>query len=731
MSQNKISDTALNESQAKEILKQYDVPVVNETVALNEEEAIHAAREIGFPVVLKGLGSRLIHKTERSLVHLNLADAKAVRKAAISIAEKAGDDLEGLLVQPYLAGKREFVAGFFRDELFGPVLMFGLGGVFTEALSDITFRLAPLSEADASEMLDDIQSKSLIGKFRGESEVDRDQLIRSLTGLSRIGTTQPEIKEIDINPLLVTSNGKVYAVDALIIKGDRHKEKEFSEPVDPDSLKALFSPKSIAFVGASSQIKKWGNMLLSSTISGGFDGKIYPLNPRREQILGLKVYKTIGDIPGDVDLAVVTIEASKVLDLISQLKDKAIKHMLLITSGFSETGRQGKAMAKQVVKSAKESGILMIGPNTMGICNPHINFYCTGIHVRPKAGSTAIISQSGNIGNQLLAFAEQQGIGVRLFVGSGNEAMITVEDYLEFLGTDPLTRTIMLYVESIKNGRRFFEIARRIGKKKPIVLLKGGESNAGNRAASSHTGALASNSKVFKAACRQAGIVKVDEPMDLLDLSAVFASLPLPKGNRTAIMTLGGGWGVVAADQCSKYGIDVPALSPEIIERIDGILPPYWSKTNPIDIVGQLDNTIPLVLLEELLKWEGCDAVINLGILGRRLMLGRIADSVLESDPSYPIDALQDIRKEYRDFETLYIERSVRLMKKYNKPVLGVSMLTEEKDKTVNRVEGTDLKGIFFPTPERAVKAFAKMYEYSRFVSRDSEPDKLEKSAKV
>ncbi|MBW1759366.1 MAG: acetate--CoA ligase family protein, partial [Deltaproteobacteria bacterium] len=664
MSQNKISNTVLNESQAKEILKRYDVPVVNETVALHEEEAIHAAREIGFPVVLKGLGSRLIHKTERSLVHLNLADAQAVRNAAISIAEKAGDDLEGLLIQPYLAGKREFVAGFFRDELFGPVVMFGLGGVFTEALSDITFRLAPLSETDASEMLDDIQSKSLIGKFRGESEVDRDQLIQTLTGLSRIGTTQPEIKEIDINPLLVTSNGKVYAVDALIITGDKHKEKQFSEPVDPDSLKALFSPKSIAFVGASSQIKKWGNMLLSSTISGGFSGNIYPLNPRREQILGQKVYKTIADIPGDVDLAVVTIEASRILDLIPQLKDKAIKHMLLITSGFSETGQHGKAMAKQVVKSAKESGILMIGPNTMGICNPHINFYCTGIHVRPKAGSTAIISQSGNIGNQLLAFAEQEGIGVRLFVGSGNEAMITVEDYLEFLGTDTLTRTIMLYVESIKNGRRFFEIASRVGKKKPIVLLKGGESNAGNRAASSHTGALASNSKVFKAACRQAGIVKVDEPMDLLDLSAVFASLPLPKGNHAAIMTLGGGWGVVAADQCSKYGIDVPALSPEIIERIDRILPPYWSKTNPIDIVGQLDNTIPLVLLEELLKWEGCDAVINLGILGRRLMLERIADSVLESDPSYPLEALENIRKEYRDFETLYIEQSVRLTEK-------------------------------------------------------------------
>ena len=208
---------------------------------------------------------------------------------------------------------------------------------------------------------------------------------------------------------------------------------------------------------------------------------------------------------------------------------------------------------------------------------------------------------------QLMAFAEKQNIGIRGFCGSGNEAMITIEDYLDAFETDSLTRTVLLYVESIKNGRRFFESACRVGKKKPIVLLKGGQSKAGNRAASSHTGALTSDSKVFNAVCRQAGIIKVEQSMDLLDLAASFSSLPLPKGNRVAIMTLGGGWGVVTADLCSEYGLKVPELSPEIVKRLDELLPNYWSRSNPIDMVGENDNRLPMIVIQELLKWDGCD----------------------------------------------------------------------------------------------------------------------------
>jgi acyl-CoA synthetase (NDP forming) len=332
-----------------------------------------------------------------------------------------------------------------------------------------------------------------------------------------------------------------------------------------------------------------------------------------------------------------------------------------------------------------------------------------------------MVAQSGNMGIQLLAFAEQQGIGIRAFCGSGNEAMMTIEDYLDGFEVDTLTRTVILYVESVKNGRRFFESACRVGRKKPIVLLKGGRSSAGNRAAASHTGAMASDIKVFDAVCRQAGIVRADKPMDLLDLAAAFSSLPLPGGNRVAIMTLGGGWGVVTADLCAEFGLEVPELSKPLIARMDRILPSYWSRSNPIDLVGERDATIPMTILEELVKWDGCDAVINLGILGRRIMVKRFGESVLKADPNYSTEFINQINDQFVEFEDTYIKHIVALMDQYQKPILGVSLLPDEKNKTLYRVAGSSFKGVFYPTPERAVKAYAKMVDYHRFLNRTIE----------
>ena len=706
---------ALSESESKLFLKKYKIPVIHETVALSKDDAAKAAKDIGFPVVLKGLGAKLLHKTERGLVHLNLTNPRDVEKAAILTTEKGGDDIEGLLIQPQLKGKREFVAGLFQDAQFGPVVMFGTGGVFAEALSDVTFRIAPLTETDAQQMLNEIKAHSLLGNFRGENAADRSRLIDTLLGLSQIGMEHPDVSEIDINPLIISSDGSVCAVDALVVTGNKKKDTDYLPAVDPISIRSIFYPDSIAFVGASAQIGKWGHTLVTNTKSGGFKGKIYLVNPKGGTIAGEHVYKSVSEIPGKIDLAVVTIPASIVLDLIPQFKEKKIRNMLLITSGFAETGKEGRQLEINLVKKAEAAGILVLGPNTMGICNPHFDFYCTGSPVQPMPGSTAVVAQSGNMGVQLLAFADRQGIGIRGFCGSGNEAMVTIEDFLDGFEFDSLTNTVMLYIESIKNGRRFFESAKRVGKKKPVVLLKGGQSSAGNKAAASHTGALTTDTKIFNAVCRQAGIVKVEQPMDLLDLAAAFSSLPLPKGNRAAIMTLGGGWGVVTADLCSQFGLEVPELSPEIIKRIDKMLPPYWSRSNPVDLVGENDNSIPMTVIEELLKWDGCDAVINLGILGRRIFIENFTDSVLKADPSYSSDFLKSVNESMAKFESQYIDHIAKLMEIYKKPIFGVSLLTDEKDQTVYKVKGNSFKPIFFQTPERAVKSFSKMYEYYRF----------------
>jgi len=714
----KYKKTALNDNEAKALLEKFDIALVPELSVRERTEVVAAARQIGFPVVLKGTGANLLHKTDRGLVHLNLLDARAVENAIQEIADEAMDELEGFLIQPQIKGRREFVAGLFQDDQFGPMIMFGVGGVFTEAFADVSFRLAPLTQSDAAEMLEEIRGKALLGDFRGEKAVDRDALIQTLLGLSRIGAEHPEISEIDLNPLLVTAQGRVQAVDALVLAGGRTAKAELAPPVSPDAIGSLFYPKSVAIVGASAQLGKWGYSLLTNTISGGFKGRLYPVNPKGGTIAGRTVYRSVAEIPEKIDLAVVTIPAGKVLDLIPQFREKGIQNMLLITSGFSETGKTGRQLEKELVKTARQAGILVLGPNTMGICNPHNNLYCTGSPVMPKPGSTAMVAQSGNMGIQLLAFAEQQGIGIRAFCGSGNEAMMTIEDYMDGFEVDSLTRTVILYIESVKNGRRFFESARRVGKKKPIVLLKGGRSKAGNRAAASHTGAMTSDIKIFDAVCRQAGIVRADYPMDLLDLAAAFSSLPLPAGNRAAIMTLGGGWGVVTADLCAEYGLDVPVLSAQLIAKMDGMLPAYWSRSNPIDLVGDRDPSIPMTVLEELSKWDGCDAVINLGILGRRIMVKRFGESVLKADPDYSAEVIDKINEQFIEFENKYINHIVKLMDQYKKPIFGVSLLPDENNQTLYRVAGSSYKGVFYPTPERAVKAFAKMVGYHRFLKK-------------
>ena len=709
--------SSLTEAESKQILKRYGVPVVEEKAVTNIREVEAAAEKIGYPVVLKGLGSRLTHKTERGLVKLNLKNKEDVHNAALYIHDAAGSDLEGFLVQPMLEGKREFVAGLFHDDLFGPVIMFGLGGIFTEALEDVVFRIAPLDEKEAHKMIDELRAQKLLGAFRGEKTPDKQALIKTLVGLSRIGMEIKEIKEIDINPLLITPEGKVTAVDALIILGEKKENQSPRVPVKAEAMSSLFYPKSIAFIGASAEFGKWGHLLFTNVIGGKYQGEIYLVNSKGGEIAGRKAYKSVTEIPARVDLVVVTIPAAKVLSLIPELKEKNIKSMLLITSGFSEIGPEGRALENELVAEAFNAGIFIIGPNTMGICNPHISLYCTAFHARPQAGRTVLVAQSGNLGTQLLAFAEKEGIGIRAFSGSGNEAMISIEDYMEGFEVDEVSSTVVLYIESVKEGRRFFESAKRVGRKKPVIVLKGGRTQAGAHAAASHTGALASNIKVFDAACRQAGVVLVDKTTELLDVSAVFSSLPLPKGNRVGLMTLGGGWGVVTADLCTENGLQVPNLSNEIIEKLNKLLPPFWSHANPVDIVAENNPDIHMKIIEELLNWNECDAVIHMGILGRKVMVRSLLESVVAVDKNYNRKFLEDSLQNLEMFEKQFIEKTAKLMEIYEKPIVGVYLLSDETSRIITDVSDCRYKGVAFITPERAVKSLAKMYTYAQWLN--------------
>ncbi|MDD3718173.1 MAG: CoA-binding protein [Actinomycetota bacterium] len=380
-------------------------------------------------------------------------------------------------------------------------------------------------------------------------------------------------------------------------------------------LDHAFNPRSIAFIGASENVRKWGFLILNNIITGGYGGALYPINPGRETILGLPVYASVLDVPGDVDLAIFTVPARMVLSALDDCIAKGAKAGLVITAGFKELGAEGAEMEKEMVRKARDAGMVLIGPNCQGICCPRNRLYpWMPILFHPAPGKVAFVAQSGNILNMLVERTVSAGLGVSMAVSSGNEADMETEDFYSYFGDDPETEVIVSYVEGVRNGRRFIEQARSVSRRKPIVVLKGGRTQSGVSAARSHTGSMAVSEKLFEAACRQAGIVTTSTIEEAGITAASFVGRPLPAGKRVGIITGGGGLGVIAADYCTEIGLDVVQLSSKTLDELEKLLPDWWVPGNPVDLVAGLDFTILKPVIEILMKSGDVDAVMFLWI---------------------------------------------------------------------------------------------------------------------
>ncbi len=491
--------------------------------------------------------------------------------------------------------------------------------------------------------------------------------------------------------------------------------RQGAEPISVQEagLKTVFQPKSVAVIGASATFAKWGQLILTSIVAGGFKGKIFPVNPKEREMCGLTAYPSVSEIPDPVDLAFVTTPAQTVPGVLASCGNKGVRGVVVITSGFSETDDSGEALEKEIVHISRQHRMLMVGPNTMGVIFPYAGLFATGSHSRPKKGPVAFISQSGNLGTQLIHWAQQQGIGISMFVGSGNEAMLSCTDYLAYLEHDPLTRIIVIYLESVGDGVRFVRVARRVNRKKPVIVLKGGRTRAGRTAAASHTGSMSGDDAIFRAACHQAGVLNARMPSELLNLSAGFSSLPMPRGNRVGIVTLGGGWGVVTSDECNERGLMVPDIPERTVTAIGRHLPPFWSKGNPVDLVGTRDPGAPMVAVEELLKLKRINAVICLGIIGRDEIVRLLTDSTRKADKHMPEEFLEQMEEYSRNYEEMFITRMVDFMEVYEKPVIGVTLARTERG-TVRSIAGKRYSGVFYQTPEDSVTVLARMVAYAR-----------------
>jgi len=455
-------------------------------------------------------------------------------------------------------------------------------------------------------------------------------------------------------------------------------------------LDYIFKPRSIAVIGASNTPGKWGNRMMVNPLTTGFRGPIYPVNPTEKEVCGIPAYAKVKDIPGDVDMAVMVTPAQTVPQAMRDCVAKGIKGMVMITAGFAETGAVGKALQEEVVRIAQTGGMRFVGPNGMGIYTSAVNLSLS-FDTAPRKGKIAFISQSGTFGGMLATMANNKGYGLSKFVSIGNQADLKAADYLEYFAHDPDTGAIVFYMEGFKDGRRFFEIAREVVKSKPIIIYKSGRTEAATRATMSHTSSIAGSDKVFEAMCKQVGIIRSYETVQIFDMAEALVSMPLPHGNRIAIIG-SGGQGVTISDNCELLGLKVPEFDEATKIELKKSLPPHAPvPSNPVDFAGGTRTSDDEAkMADALAQIPYIDGIItNMPVY--RGWGGNAAAARASIDGAEIVAAIP---------------------KKYGKPVVTLRWRATNGDIAQDIVRAARIPA--YDTPEQAARAMYALVEYAR-----------------
>jgi len=464
--------------------------------------------------------------------------------------------------------------------------------------------------------------------------------------------------------------------------------------VNSAALEPFFKPKSIAVIGASRNPAKIGYQLLRSIILAGYDKPIYPINPKADEILGLKAYPSILEVEDEVDLAVIAVPAPIVPKVTEECGKKGVKCVIVISGGFKEVGGEGAKLEEEVVKIAKKYGMRLMGPNCIGVYNPHTKidtlFLPREKALRPKAGKIAFISQSGAMGVAFLDWLAIEEVGISVFISYGNKADVDEIDLLEYLMKDENTRVVTMYLEEISKGREFIEVARKVSMKKPIVAIKAGRTRAGAKAVSSHTGALAGKDEIIQAAFKKAGIIRAYETHELFDYARALAAEKIAWGERIVIVTDGGGAGVMATDKLTDkargVGLKLAKLSEETIRELKEILPPFGIPYNPVDLTGNATPEMYRQVLEVVARDEEVDGIVTIVLIHPPGMNEKIVDEVS------------------------------KVFEKTDKPILVAATGGTPTQKVLLEFQRRGIPS--YPEVERAVKAMAALVERGRFLKQ-------------
>ena len=582
--------SSLTSAEAKQIAAAYEIATPAEGLATSVDNAVGMANEIGFPVVLKIASVDILHKTDAGGVITDIEDVDAVRAAYTAILDNAKEynsdaSIDGVQVQAQIQGGLEVIVGATTDPVFGKLVAFGLGGTLVEVLQDITFRLAPAESADAHAMLNDISGSKILDGVRGQAGVDRTALARTIEHISHLVNDFPEISELDLNPVFASADGAVAADVRVLLNSDAVPERHQHTPDEIlAAMKHIMEPSAVAVIGASAEDGKIGNSVMRNLIDGGYEGDLYPVHPKADQILGHQCYPSIVDIPGNVDIAIFCIPAQFVAGVIAECGQKRVSGAILIPSGFAEIGEH--ELQEEIVRVAREAKVRLMGPNIYWFYHTHKNLCATFCTPYNEKGSVALSSQSGGVGMAIIGFSRSAKMGVSAIVGLGNKSDIDEDDLLTYFEQDPNTSVIAMHVEDLKDGRAFASVAKRVSRTKPIVVLKAGRTSLGAKAANSHTGALAGDDRVYDAVLRQSGVIRAKTLNDMLEFARGLAVLPTPKGENVLILTGAGGSGVLLSDACVDNDLSLMAMPTDLDAAFREFIPPFGAAGNPVDITG-------------------------------------------------------------------------------------------------------------------------------------------------
>jgi acetate---CoA ligase (ADP-forming) len=616
--------SVLTEIESKRILHSLGLPVVVPEAASTADDAVRAAERIGFPVVLKVLSPQVSHKSDVGGVELNLADEAAVRQAferiRRSLAEHARDAFfEGVAVQPMAKNGLELIMGTFRDDRFGAMVMVGLGGVFVEVMKDTALALAPIGGREASAMLARLRGAGILRGFRGQTGVNIDAIISLLQTVSGIAAAHPEIAEMDLNPVVAYENGLAILDARIVLAGD---SKSASQP-DPNraarlkNLERAFNPRTVVVIGDK---RMGGYMWLRSMTQ--LKGKLYSVQIDPNEIpgieaMGIENRKSLAEITEPIDYAISAVPRQIAPRILKDCIANHVGSIGFFTSGFSETSEElGIRLEAELRELALNSEIALVGPNCMGLYSSPAGLCNYPDEKAGDPGDVCFISQSGTHTINFCVQAPHHGIKMNKAASIGNVLILEAADYIDLMTADPATRVIGMYIEGVRDGRRFFDSVRHAAERHPVVIWKGGVTEAGARATFSHTGSLATAEATWRTVVQQSGAVEVASLDAMLDAVELFARAKRIGGKRMGLVAMTGGQSVVITDTFATAGLEIPTLSESSYDELKTFFNTIGgSYRNPLDAGGTIGAAHHQGNLDRILEILERDSLIDAIVL--------------------------------------------------------------------------------------------------------------------